>query len=194
MIDDCDQVYMNQRLIGENNKYVADTESPSTNFIRDIGLANQERCYFLSFADRRILWDKVNTLAIRVFDQGGNGGLHGYNRPFISVKNLEDEVRFNLDKFYTVDVHDQVDTVLVMKNGSGHNLKGHLNISLENLNTHKIIYSTSQEIDVFSGVTYALPLSFPMTTENSLLTLTYEDKPLKVRFSKSAIIPYILIR
>jgi alpha-galactosidase len=75
-IDDVDQVYLNGQLIGENTENVA-AENKGSEF-KDVKNSkwSVERVYLLDADDPRILWDKENTIAVRVHDGGGEGGIY----------------------------------------------------------------------------------------------------------------------
>ncbi|MBE0648602.1 MAG: alpha-galactosidase [Bacteroidales bacterium] len=93
-IDDCDQVFLNGKLIGENGMTVYDERDPDTSFAESYGFWDKPRHYLLSVNDPRIRWDEENTIAIRVYDSGGLGGL--FDGPFeLSMLDLEDYIHFD---------------------------------------------------------------------------------------------------
>ena len=67
-IDDGDEVYLNGSLIGRNADKGADIKN---------GPYDVQRSYSISLKDPRILWDKENIVAVRVWDHGGDGGMYG---------------------------------------------------------------------------------------------------------------------
>ncbi len=75
-IDDVDQVYLNGEIIGENGK----TEQAGRTDTRFRNIKDSkwkiERIYSLKTDDPRIRWDKVNTIAVRVYDSGEEGGIY----------------------------------------------------------------------------------------------------------------------
>jgi len=97
-IDDCDQVFLNGEMIGENGQTVPQKYSAGDDFIKTQGKWNMNRRYILAANDPRIRWDKENVIAIRVFDQDGPGGL--FDKPyFISMVELQDYLQFNYDNY-----------------------------------------------------------------------------------------------
>jgi len=93
-IDDCDQVFLNGKLIGENGTTIYEMKEPDTVFAGIFGFWNTPRRYKLSVDDPRINWDQENTIAIRVYDSGGLGGL--FSGPFeISMLDIDDYIRFD---------------------------------------------------------------------------------------------------
>jgi alpha-galactosidase len=94
-IDDCDQVFLNGELIGENGKSVRGKQSPGPEFAKTKGVWNIPRNYILPASDPRILWDKENVIAVRVFDQGGLGGM--FSSPYlISMRDINDYITVSL--------------------------------------------------------------------------------------------------
>ncbi len=93
-IDDCDQVFLNGALIGENGITVKAGTVAGEGFVNVRGIWDLPRRYVLSVNDPRILWDKENILAIRCYDQGGAGGLFGNNHE-ISIPGIRDYLSFD---------------------------------------------------------------------------------------------------
>jgi alpha-galactosidase len=75
-INNFDQSFLNGRVIGTNGRPAAANEPLDDAFTRaDTNLYDKERIYILPPDDSRILWDKENVIAVRVFDAGGQGGM-----------------------------------------------------------------------------------------------------------------------
>jgi alpha-galactosidase len=75
-INNFDQTFLNGKILGINGKVVpADTPLDTSFVTAPMELWNMERHYALHVDDPRIRWDDENVIAIRVFDQGGQGGL-----------------------------------------------------------------------------------------------------------------------
>ena len=93
-IDDCDQVFLNGVLIGENGMTLKAGQVPDDSFSKVRGIWDIPRRYVLSVDDPRILWDQENLIAVRCFDQGGAGGMSGKN-PEISLPGIGDYLDFD---------------------------------------------------------------------------------------------------
>ena len=75
-INNFDQVFLNGSVFGMNGQTVPSTSPLDTSFTKaDVGMWNVPRRYVLSADDPRIRWDQENVIAVRVFDQGGQGGM-----------------------------------------------------------------------------------------------------------------------
>jgi len=93
-IDDCDQVFLNGEMIGQNAKTQTIKTVPGNDFIKAQGVWNTERRYVLQVNDPRIMWDKENLIAVRVYDQNGLGGM--FSKPFaVSMVSFSDYVKFD---------------------------------------------------------------------------------------------------
>ena len=68
-IDDADEIYLNGSLVGKTGSFPTDKEGYITkNYIK--------REYHLAHNDPRLRWDRQNTIAVRVYDASGNGGIY----------------------------------------------------------------------------------------------------------------------
>lgn len=75
-INNYDLSFLNGRLFGRNGKVVAPETAPDDAYTKeDKSLYDLPRIYILPFDDPRILWDRENVIAVRVFDEGGQGGM-----------------------------------------------------------------------------------------------------------------------
>ena len=93
-IDDCDQVFLNGELIGENGRTISGKPRPSDGFIRETGTWDLDRRYILAANDPRIKWNGENLIAVRCYNQNGPGGMFG--KPFeISMTNLRDKLKID---------------------------------------------------------------------------------------------------
>ncbi|HTX88649.1 MAG TPA: putative Ig domain-containing protein [Bacteroidales bacterium] len=138
-IDDCDQVFLNGVLIGENGVTIRGNEKPGNDFITVRDKWDLDRRYVLSADDPRILWDQENTLAVRVFDQGGYGGM--FSKPFeIAMVDLKDYVKFDFSfSAFTFEGDTAVSRKFTLQNNYGKSdFRGVLEwkvVSYENGNT-----------------------------------------------------------
>jgi hypothetical protein len=118
-IDDCDQVFLNGQLIGENGRVVDGKSQPSDDFIKEQDRWNLDRRYVLASNDPRIHWDKENLIAVRSYDQGGAGGMFG-NRFEISMTGLRDHLKFDFSSAACIFSGD----TMITRNFSVINLTG----------------------------------------------------------------------
>ena len=186
-IDECDQVYLNAKLIGQNNNIITKTfEEPTY-------LWNVDRCYKVSASDEAINWDKENTLAIRVYNSSGAGGMYTGN-PFIGMLDLIDYMSFNSDEMSFVTKKDKtIDNKIVMKNSSKINkIEGNLSILIKSIDLNpKTLFEKNIYITIDPLRTYFSTINF-QNFENASISYTFKEKKSKKSISKSLEIPYIL--
>ncbi len=94
-IDDCDEVFLNGEMIGENGKTIFQKKEPDEEFIKARGTWYTDRKYILPTLDPRIHWDRENILAVRVYDKNGPGGM--FASPYlISMLDVPDYISFGI--------------------------------------------------------------------------------------------------
>lgn len=121
-IDDADQIYFNGKLIGQTGKLPPNYEG-AYNKIRSFDINVQE-----------VNWDKENLIAVRVFDNGGNGGIMGTE---ISLKVKGIESFFTIDGIFSKQDHiflkgEKVNLKIELENSSKYFVNGVLNYRLIN--------------------------------------------------------------
>jgi hypothetical protein len=94
-INNYDHSYLNGELLGINGKTVIPGSKPDESFNKKPkDILDIQRDYILPVNDPRIHWDQENIISIRVFDEGGMGGMYEGTR-IIRMRKLND--------FLTVD-------------------------------------------------------------------------------------------
>ena len=75
-INNFDQSFLNGQVFGVNGAVVTAGTPLDDAFTKaEMAIWNVERAYVLGPDDPRIRWGEENVIAVRVFDQGGQGGL-----------------------------------------------------------------------------------------------------------------------
>ena len=104
-------------------------------------LWDYERRYVLSVDDPRILWDKENVIAVRVFDQGGQGGLYTGNQ-VISMVNIKEYLKFDNQSNPFLFTENAISKAFQVKNISkALTLKGNFSIRATNKMTGDEVYN-----------------------------------------------------
>ncbi len=193
-IDDCDQVFLNGELIGENGRTIYNKKEPSIEFFKEQGRWYVDRRYVLAANDPRIRWDQENLIAIRSYDQGGAGGLNG--KPFgISMADLQDHIKFDFSSAaFTFGSDSTITKKFTILNLSGtEEFKGKLTIDAI-LNDNGInIYSECTGMDITpklkleKSVTFKKNLASPAT-----LKVTFTESTSGKTITDQFEIPYIL--
>lgn len=193
-IDDCDQVFLNGELIGENGRTIYLKSQPSDNFLKEQGKWNLGRRYILATNDPRIHWDKENLIAVRSYDQGGAGGMFG--KIFeISMTGLTDKL--NID-FTSVPFFFTGDTMVTKKfsviNLTGtEQLKGELVIEAFQCDNGIRIFSERSIVDLAPHLKIDKSVSFNKNAAiPAMLRVSYTEATSKKTIAKEVEIPYIL--
>lgn len=191
-IDDCDEVYLNGSLIGANNKNLPYGYQPDSSFTSAKGLWNVPRKYMLSIKDKRIQLEKDNVIAIRVFDQYGDGGIYS-EVPQISKYGLEEYVSIDLNNFYKVNENEYVNREITVRNKSLHVLvNGDLDIVARNAENEKTVYQNQYVIQLNPGEIKTVFVKLPISTDPLKLYLSVNDHNFHQSMSVQDSIPYVL--
>jgi len=193
-IDDCDQVFLNGELIGENGRTVYTKKEPSVDFFKEQGRWYIDRRYVLAANDPRIHWDKENILAIRSFDQGGVGGMFG--KPFeISMADLKDHLKFDFTTSAFIFTGDSVITKqITIQNLSGtEEFKGKLTIEAVLSDNGISIYSETTGIDITPKLKLDKPVTFKkQRSAPAILRVTFQESTSGKTITEMVAIPYLL--
>jgi hypothetical protein len=190
-VDDCDQVYLNGAIIGENTIAVDPNYKPDSNFKKAKGLWNADRKYILSVKDKRVLWDKVNTLCIRVYDGWGEGGLVS-TVPGFGMCRLQDSVFIDTKNFYKAGKDGFLQREIIIKNTLKSTLKSDFLVTALNQETKRSVYKLSLPVDLNPGESKTIPIILPINTDQTEVTFKLKDKVSDFIVTQTEIIPYVL--
>lgn len=193
-IDDCDQVYLNGHLVGENCITMTGGKTPSPDFTGAQGIWDTPRRYVLPVSDPRILWDQENVIAIRVYDQDGLGGLFDKPRS-ICMAGLPDYVKFDLTSTGWVFSGDSLvsKTFTLANLSSANDFSGVLNIRLVSCTNGNVIF----EQDTFAAIPKNGKQEFSFSSAEGIrqpvmASVTFTEGSSGSRVSAEIELPYIL--
>ncbi|MDP1623419.1 MAG: putative Ig domain-containing protein [Bacteroidales bacterium] len=193
-IDDCDQVFLNGKLIGENGRVIYGEMNTSGDFIKTHGRWNLERRYVLAQDDPRIQWDKENLIAVRSYDHGGPGGMFGKTFE-ISLTGLRDYLKIDLAAtpfIFSGDTLVTKEFSMINLTGTEH-FKGELVVEAVMCDNDIRIFSDRSLIDlaphskVDKSFSYKTNVSSP-----ALLHVTFKEATTREEISEIVEVPYIL--
>lgn len=191
-IDDCDQVFLNGELIGQNDITVFSTPPKSPAFQSAVGLWKVERSYVLPVTDRRIHWDRQNVIAVRVFNQYGDGGMYK-GIPVVRTIGYEDKLVFDKNELYKVRADYLVDKDLIIRNISARDrLRGKVVVSALNSETRANIYQMATDMDLAAGGSKRIQVNLPVCTDPVKLYFNYIDATTGQEVSDTDSLPYVL--
>ena len=128
-INNFDQSFINGKIFGINGKNVSSDAKLDTLFLdAPTNYWDLKRRYTLSVDDPRIKWDKENVFAIRVFDQGGQGGVYTGDQT-ISMVNITEYLSLNYqDSPFTFTGNSVQKKIILQNNSTMLNLEGKFTI------------------------------------------------------------------
>ena len=186
-IDDGDQLFLNGKFIGQNNKHYA--TPPNDSVFKKETLWDKSRVY--TIASNEILWDKENVIAIRVIDLTGDGGLH-MGIPTISMVDLKNYLV--IDKFsgYYEFSNNKVVKTFILYNHSNVILKGKLIVEVLDDENQKTLFNTEKVVIIEPGKSMDFPISFKPISNPCITHLTFKHSGSKIVLRSEDEVPYIL--
>lgn len=194
-IDDTDQTFLNGYWIGENGEFIPRKKADNPGSLQGLpGAYQRNRCYILSVKDERILWNQENTLAIRVLDTGGPGGLIS---PVHEIKmiDLPDYLIIdNKSEPFTVVNRTQFSKKIILKNISSRKVfNGIFSIKIQNTENGKTVHEQEMNVKMINGRSMTFPFHFTTSeAENCIAIYEFIEQTKKIKVSLSEEIPYIL--
>ncbi|MFZ4521880.1 MAG: putative Ig domain-containing protein [Bacteroidales bacterium] len=193
-IDDCDQVFLNGQLIGENGKTIINNAPGSEAFLKVQGIWNLERRYTLAANDPRIAWDKENLVAVRSYDHSGPGGMFGKQFE-ISMTGLQDHLKLDFDSSaftYSGDTLISKNFSVTNTTGTEH-LKGELLTEAILCESGILLYSDRSMVDLTPHLTIQKAVSFRKNlSAPAILRVTFTEAATRKEVTGEVEIPYIL--
>jgi len=192
-INNFDQTYLNGAIVGSNAERVDRVLPADTSFLRaEMTMYNVERCYVLKPDDPRLRWDSVNVLAIRVFDQGGQGGLW-WGEPMIRMVTIGDYLTMdNGAAPFTFQGSRAGKTFSLHNTSVMHPLVGRLSIRAITTVDDAELASSVREIDIPPGGSERIDVSIPRSDRAAIVSyrFTYRDYPDTILAKEE--IPYVV--
>jgi alpha-galactosidase len=192
-INNFDLSFLNGRVFGRDGKVVAaDTPLDDSFTKEDPMLYDLPRSYILSFDDPRILWDKENVIAVRVFDEGGQGGMFSGEHGLRAV-GYRDYVSLDTATGPFVIAGAELEKSLTLMNVSiSRTFQGTLSLRAVSALTGRSILNEDENVTLAPGQKISRVLRLPRLDES--VDLTYEivspEDADRWEFKDSA--PYIL--
>jgi hypothetical protein len=189
-VADCDQVFINGFIIGENGLNEPETHLTDSSFTNKTTVV--KRKYVLSAEDHRIVWDKENLIALRVFVNERRNAFA--DNPYIGMAVISDGITFNNNVFYQPDQTGRLDTTLILRNATPIAINGNVSIRCVNKVTHLDLFKANTSVTLNPKSCQKLPVSLPYSEDPVKVYLTLEDHRLKIISADSLNLPFILNR
>jgi len=193
-IDDCDQVFLNGELIGENGKSILQKVLPADDFIKVEGVWSMNRRYVLPADDPRILWDQENVIAVRAYDQHGAGGM--FSKPFeIAMVGLNDYVKIDFTSTgFTYTGDSMLSKTITLQNVSGkYDFQGVLTIDVFSRENKNQITKMEADMNLLKNTKSDFSFSIVSDLRKPCYAcITFREKTDGQSVSEVLEIPYIL--
>lgn len=183
-IDDCDQTFLNGVKIGQNGGL------PGT--FEKVKAYDVVRRYAVSAKGKLIRWDRPNVIAVRVYDQQGNGGLI-YGKLSMSMIDLNDIINIEKDKtnFRHISGNYFKKTVYLRTTSKKHKFLGIFNIKvITNDNFKKIIVNKNISAKISKNKILAGSFTYPDNQDGIAIYSYFDKKSLRV-IREMEEVPYI---
>ena len=190
-IDDNEEVYLNGYLLGKNGFLVK--KGDTSKFETDKSAYSRRRLYIISSNDKRIIWGRQNTIAVRVHDSGGDGGFYG-STTFVSLRDLKDYLIIDDASSPLQFTEDQcVKTIYVYNKSNFANISGKIEVRIDDANTGKIYLTKSWNVNLSAGSTDSFIFRFRNVKDAHLTgKYTFTESKGKKTVAQSQDFPYIL--
>ena len=190
-IDDMDETYLNGEFIGTNNHVCSPDEA--ANYQKNTAY-NVFRIYKLLSKDPRLKWGQENTLAVRVLDTGGGGGMYE-GITSVGFKGLKDYLKINptANGIIAVDSANYESNIEFQNLATFTSYEGELNIKIIDFETQQTILKYESEIKVpangKASYSYKLPKDL---SKQYIAEFSFLDKKSGAIITDSRDLPYIL--
>jgi len=175
-INNFDHTFLNGQLIGINGENVMPERVTDTNFIHaPINFWDKKRSYTLSLNDPRIRWDEENLIAVRIYDQGGQGGLYTGDQA-ISMTRLSDYLAIeNNISPYTFEKKNLVKSITLRNLSGVYTLEGDFTITAINkLTGDKIYQQNNRQLLLKPGQSLSFDLKIKAPDQSALITYRFD--------------------
>lgn len=184
-IDDGDVTFLNGKIIGQNGGVVGTLEE---------GSHNHQRVYLLPTDDPAIHWGGDNTLAVRVYDRSGSGGMTA--GPYtVSMTTLSDAVNvdFSGESFRFRGASQLAKTIYLETSLGQQEFRGTFSAVVIDPVTGKEVYARKTPARFSQGKPFPFKLDIKLPEAASYQAVyTYQDGATGKTLSASEGVPYIL--
>ncbi|GLH71698.1 hypothetical protein GETHLI_02000 [Geothrix limicola] len=174
-VNNFDQSYLNGQLLGCNTKVAALNEAPDPDYIKAPStLLNEERLYVIPVDDPRLKWGAENVLAIRVYDEGGLGGMFngGQNVRMIRLSDsVEMEPRTSAFEFSAKGLKK---TLRVSNTSQERRLKGTFTVDAKGVLSGAAVLHKAFPLELAPGAFMEVPVVLGNQEQSCLVTYTYD--------------------
>lgn len=173
-INDFDQTYLNGQYLGSNLKTAAPGDKPDSDFVKaPVIYWNKERNYIIPANDPRINWDQENVIAVRVFDEGGKGGIYSGNQE-IRMTRITDYLKFDKRSSQYVFENGYLKKSFSVKNiSSFYSVSGTLSINAVDIITGEKLFTLKKKTNLAPGDLWKYTVSLLQPANSTMVTTMF---------------------
>ena len=192
-IDDFDQSFINGKIFGSNCQSVPANTTVNDKYKQsDEAPWDRDRLYVLSVNDPRIMWDKENVIAVRVYDHGGGGGIYSGDL-YIGMIHLEEYLESDMVTGNPVINKNRVSKSFTLKNvAADFGIKGEFIIKAVNNSNNKIVYEKKNDVDLKPKESKKFSYAFSNNNQSVIVHYTFKFTQSGENLDKEEAIPYTL--
>ncbi len=174
-INNFDQAFLNGKLFGINGVNASSDLASDTNFIyAPINFWDKKRNYTLAVNDPRIRWDQDNVIAVRVYDQGGQGGMYTGDQ-CIRMRKLTDylvlENNVSPFQFTATSIEKKI---FVRNTSSSYKVEGKFSMVAKNKLTGEITWEMAEKLLLNPGDTREFSIKLKKEDQSQLVSYRFE--------------------
>ncbi|HPA29256.1 MAG TPA: putative Ig domain-containing protein [Bacteroidales bacterium] len=176
-INNFDQTYLNGHLIGVNGFKVTDSQKDDLSFIKaPTNYWDRPRAYKLALNDSLIRWDKENIIAVRVYDEGGQGGMYTGDQ-FIRLTCFSDYISLECNGTpYHFNGNTLSKQIKIRNVSSAYFIRGKLEIIAINKLTGHETFHQSLKVKLRPADVFDFHLELPQMDHSQVVTYRYSIK------------------
>lgn len=174
-INNFDQTFLNGQLIGINGVNALPEQASDTSFIHaPTNYWDKPRPYTLAVNDPRIKWDEENLIAVRVFDQGGQGGMHSGGQ-LIRMTRLTDYLTIdnNLSP-YKFEEKELQKKLAVVNHSKSYKLEGQFSIHATDKLTGKKLFDKKEPLVLQPGEKHEFEFALAQLDQSAIITYSFD--------------------
>lgn len=192
-INNFDQTFLNGKIIGINGKNVPVNTTITNEFTHaPQSMWSYNRRYTLDVNNSAILWDKENVIAVRVFDEGGQGGMYTGDQT-VSMPRISEYLTVDASKIpYTYKKNSITKTFSVKNIFDKRELKGMFIIEAKNKLSGQITYTKKEKLALKPNETKKMSVELKGQDQANSVSYIFEFEGVNEKFMAQEETPYIL--
>jgi len=192
-INNFDQTFLNGKLIGINGRN-ADLSAPLNNDFINAPQATYAviRRYTLDADSPIIQWDKENIISVRVYDEGGQGGIYSGGQ-YVGMANISEYIVLNAAQSLFEYKNNSVSKTFSAKNiFDTKEIKGSFTIKAENKLTKQITFNKTEKVVLKPKQEKKFTVSLKKQDQSNNVYYVFEFEGAKEKLTVMEETPYIL--